>query len=71
MIRIALLAILVPAVACAWKNGQDGNARTDNSGECSDPAYSTHDGIADRANPSSTLADVLHTFFLAVVDEQQ
>lgn len=49
MKRIILIVLLLPAAALAWKNGQDGNARTDTPAECGNPAYSTHDWIADQA----------------------
>ncbi|HEB56294.1 MAG TPA: hypothetical protein ENI98_08305 [Gammaproteobacteria bacterium] len=40
---------LLPAVCAAWTNGPSGNADTDESWECADPPYSTHDWIAEHA----------------------
>jgi len=50
IINLLFIPILALSTnANAWKNGQDGNASTDEPNECSNPPYSTHDWIADQA----------------------
>jgi zinc dependent phospholipase C len=46
---LAIILFCIPTFAFGWKNGQDGNASTNDPSECSSPPYSTHDWIADRA----------------------
>ena len=46
---ILIFLLIIPQFAYAWKNGQSGNASTDQVSECSNPPYSTHDWIADKA----------------------
>ena len=46
---IIICLLIIPQVAFAWKNGQSGNASTDQISECDNPPYSTHDWIADKA----------------------
>jgi hypothetical protein len=43
------IAVLLISPAYAWNNGPSGNTLTDDSSECADPPYGTHDWIADHA----------------------
>lgn len=46
---LIMIALTFTQPAWAWKNGQSGNASTDQTSECNNPPYSTHDYIADHA----------------------
>ncbi len=64
MLALGVFAMFACPTVLSWSNGPAGNATTNQASQCAAPSYATHDWIADHA-----LADVLHTFFLNVVDE--